>query len=238
MYKWEGMDLCMCICAHTYVYVYMRGYIYILFATDWCRSSLQTGSTPPPPFLLHTYLHMHQCSLDPWCYTRVCKWRTETVRAGETAGSRSHRLEWAELTSSTPGANLLHIMECEVHREGKHKLRPQNNQLPQTPSDPSAVEFGVSYHPSHPSWPSWGCRMPCDESAASPSTAAGQERGKEGSFFRSEFCWRWLVFFHDWCLDANMLKERQSWFDRSVLVLRWNSWSRENFQPCGKLLML
>lgn len=35
-----------------------------------------------------------------------------------------------------------------------------------------------------------------------------------------------------------MLKERQSWFDRSTLVLQWNSWSRENFQPCRNLLIL
>lgn len=104
LYKWEGMELCIGICAHTYVYVYMQDYIYILFAANWSRSSLQTGNAPTP-FLLHTYLHMHQYSLDPQCYTWVCKWRTEAVRAGETAVSRSRHLEWTdhtpELTFST-----------------------------------------------------------------------------------------------------------------------------------------
>lgn len=27
------------------------------------------------------------------------------------------------------------------------------------------------------------------------------------------------LYFSDWCLDANTLKEKQSWFDRSMLVL-------------------
>ena len=100
--------------AFVYVHIHMCTYICRVTFTSYLPQTdleaLCKLEVLHPPFLLH--MPQHWRSLDPRCYTWVCQCRTETVRAGETAGSRSHHLEW---DWSHPGANLL-------HRQGWHEV--------------------------------------------------------------------------------------------------------------------
>lgn len=190
-----------------------------------CQRRWASKEKQPPsgagPIPSHHLLHWEQ-----WCGTSGY---TTLSRSAQLNDCLQYCLTWWCL-----GRN--HTTESEVWREWKHEMSPQSSPLPQSPSCPSAAELPIREHLSRPSW---GYRMLYDEiRASSGSMAAGQERGKEGLFFRSELCWLWCGFFHDECLDASMPKERQSWFDRSLLVLQWNSCRSKHFQPCGNLLML
>lgn len=103
-----GSTLHLCLCTHLYMYLCTVD-IHITFATDWSRSSLQTGSAPPPSMDIYKCL----CT-SILCALSVCKCRTETARVGELAGSRSHHLE---LNPLQPWASLLHWKEwCGISR--------------------------------------------------------------------------------------------------------------------------
>lgn len=103
-----GSALHLYLCVHLYMYL---GTVctHISFATDWSRSSLQTGNAPS----LYRDIYMCLCT-SILCTLSVWKHRTETARVGELAGSRCHCLE---LDPSQSWTSLLRWEEwCGISR--------------------------------------------------------------------------------------------------------------------------